>query len=291
MKRILSLLLTVMLLAMPAALAETPAPGYDGPVLTFSAPRGAELVLSEQTDTSYVQALYAAGANEVIVSAAFATLEERDAYVGQLLGDVAAAAPQTDFDAVQGHGAQRVVMTADFAGDDQRVMARLVKAGATQVVNLVTIDATPAFLFAAAMPQADYDADDDIVAAQVESLEIFDPNAKLMLVGEGDIGEDAYRLAGDIVIDADAEPILVYVLDDITDVTVNAVGMDESGELTLGGELGAWSGLGFGDALRVRMYLPDVLPGFAISYTDGSGTAATRYVTFSGLDGTLLLIE
>ena len=61
--------------------------------------------------------------------------------------------------------------------------------------------------------------------------------------------------------------------------------------LALDAGLGAWTGLSFGEAIRVYGWLPDVLPGFAVSYTDASGIEETLYITMSGLDGSLMFIR
>ena len=294
MKRIFATVLALALLALaPAAQAEQDA-FYEGPVLTFAAPRDAALNLNEMTADSYVQGLCSAGSGEVIVSAAFSSTDERDAFIGALLGDIAAAVPVTTFDSVRGYGAQRAVLTADFAapGADGLVMTELAQAGVSYVVNIVSIDAVRAYLFAAAMPESAYsgEAMSEVVEAQIESLEIFDPDAKIMLVPETDESA-AYNLAGDIVQDAEADAFLVYALDAIRNVRLATVTMDESGAVVPDALLGEWDAMDFGDAICIRAYLPDVLPGFAVTFTDASGLETTRYITMSGLDGALLLVN
>ena len=301
MKRIFAALLALMLLAVPAALAEQPQEDpvfYEGPVLAFSAPRDAEIEWSEMTADSYSQALCAAGSGELIVSAAFASTAARDAYIGELLGDVAAmAVPVTEYDALEGHPAQRAVVTAAFPGENGPILSRALQADVDYVINLVTIDAGRGYLFVAALPEDAYYSSEeqggleDVVEAQIESLDIFDPDAKLMLEPETELSAGACQLAGEIIQDAEADPFLIYALDTVTNVRLTTVVMDGEGRPAPDFELGAWSELSFGQAIRVCGSLPDVLPGFAIVYTDASGIEETLYIAMSGLDGSLMFIE
>lgn len=284
-----ALLAALLLIPTSAALAEETAL-YEGPVLAFNAPRDAELNLNDMTADSYAQSLYSPGSGEVIVSAAFAAADERDAWIGALMGDTSAAVPAAEFDSLQGYGARRAVLTAAYTGGENLVMAGLAQAGVRYVVNIVTVDAARAYLFVAAMPESAFIGEgmDEVVEAQIESLEIFDPAARIMLVPED--GTDAYNLAGDILQDADADAFLVYALDAIRNVRLATVTLDAQGRLAPDAEVGAWSGMNFGDAIRIRAFLPDVLPGFAVSFTDAGGAESTLYITMSGLDGALMLI-
>lgn len=291
MKCLFAAILAALLLVPAPALAEGAA-FYEGPVLTFSAPRDAELILNDMTSDSYVQGLYSAGSGEVIVSAAFATADERDACLASLLGEFAsAAAPDENFDSVRGHGAQRLVTAAEFTGREDLAMTPFTEANELYIVSVVTVDAGRAYLFAAAMPESAYYGEGlgEVVEAQIESLDIFDPDAKIMLVPETD-EPAAYNLMGDVVQDAEAGAFLVYALDAISGVRLSTVTMKEDGSIAPDAPLGEWSAMDFGDAIRIRAYLPDVLPGFAVSFTGSDGVETTLYVTMSGIDGTLLLV-
>ncbi len=289
MKRILASVLALMLLAAPLALADEDGAWYEGPVLTFNAPRDAELALNNMTADSYMQVLREASTGEVIISAAYPTAEERDASIATLLGDVAAVAePVGEYDALQGHGAQRLALTLDFASGELYILAPLMQPLA-YAVNLVTVDAGCAFLFAAMAPESAYQGLADLVEAQIASLEIFDPDAKIMLVPETE-ETAAYELVGEFEQDAEADAFLVYALDAIRDVRLSTVIMNTDGLIQPDFTLGEWSEMDFGSAIRIRAYLPDALPGFAVTFTDQSGIGTTLYITMSGLDGSLLLI-
>ena len=291
MKRILAVVLTCLLMTAPALAEQAEDAYYEGPVLAFNAPRDAGLILNDMTADSYVQALSSEGSGEIFVSAAFPSADARDALALELLDAADEAVPVPEFDAVQGHGALRWVMTGDF---ETSLLAPLAPEGVRLVVHLVTVDATRAYLFAAALPEEAYHTDEELAALvewQIESLEIFDPDAKIMLEPETGLNAEAYQLAGEIVQDEEADAFLVYALGTIRDVRLSTVTLDEGGNIRPDAELGAWSELGFGEAIRLQAYLPDVLPGFAVSFTDETGLARTLYITMSGLDGTLLLIE
>jgi|GEM_PF-3724849 len=296
MKRMIAAVLAMMLLAVPLALADETDVLYEGPVLVFTAPRDAELALSEMTADSYRQVLTSPGSAETIVSAAFPSADDRSAYIGELLGDIAAtAAPVAEPDAVHGHPAQR--FTATIGTPEGLGIAPFLQAEASSVVHIVTIDARCAYLFVAAMPEdvyrgaADGEGLADVIEAQIESLELFDPDARLMLEPETEINAGSYQLAGEIIQNSEADAFLVYALDTIRNVRLTSVVLDVNGNVAPDFVLGEWKELMFGEAIRIQAWLPDVLPGFAIIYTDATGLETTLYITDSGLDGTLMLVN
>jgi hypothetical protein len=213
-----------------------------------------------------------------------------------MLGAAAASAvADTDFDAVQGYGAQRLIATTDFAapGDESATLAPYMRVGEKYIAHIVTIDAArAAYLFIAMMPESAYDGEgmEMLVEEQIDSLDFFDPDAKIMLIDDPDMMA-ACNPVGEIIKDDEADAFMIYALDTIRDVSLYGVAMDENGNLVLEPSLGEWSELNFGDAVIVRAWFPDVLPGCAFHFIDANGVENTLYITTSGIDGTLMMIE
>ena len=290
MKRAIAVVLSLLMLAMPAAFAEDGAT-YEGVVLTFNAPRNAQICFNETAADSYTQGLYSEELGELIVSAAYPSTEERDVGLIALLGDAAATAePDPDYYSLEGRSAERAFLTIDFSADEGRNLpiAPYVGSEEVYVVQIVTVDAERAFLFVALVPASEEEAI-DTVEAQIDSLSLFDPDAQLTLELEAEAG--ACHQIADFTQNEGADAFLVCARETIRSVRLTTVKMTDDGNAAPDAELGAWDEMNFGDAIRIQAYLPDVLPGFAVIYVDDSGAEQTRYITSSGLDGALLLIQ
>ena len=96
----------------------------------------------------------------------------------------------------------------------------------------------------------------------------------------------------DVVYDEDAEPITLVPYRDMKDFVLEALTWDdEAFTVSEAFPLYAADPLSPGDNLNIYCYFADFLPVLRIRYTDAEGNAQCLYITDSGRDGSLLLLD
>ena len=280
----LLILIFILAQALPALCENGDAP-YAGPVLVFQAPRDAELTSTESSVDSYFQTLYCPGLTETIMSGAFTSAEAAEDKLVSLFGEAASSAAVSDaLDAVAGYAAR---WTSFTAGSGENIA----------VVNAVVVYGPRTFVFAAVVPQSVYRGDDngeswsDEIYSQITSLDLFDPDAKLVIAMEDEDSAAFSKPAANVVIDEEAGAFLLTALSDLTSVRLVNVQYDEEYRLSAGDTLGEWASLKAGESLRVQAYFPEIIPTLAIEYTTAEGESCLRFITDSKLDDTPMLIK
>ncbi len=95
----------------------------------------------------------------------------------------------------------------------------------------------------------------------------------------------------DMVVDEDAEPVVLIPLREMTDFALEYLDWDfESMEPTVSMTLYAAAILSPGENLRVSCYFEDIFPNLRVRYTDGEGEEQCFYLFQSGRDGSLMLL-
>ena len=95
----------------------------------------------------------------------------------------------------------------------------------------------------------------------------------------------------DVVIDEEAEPVVLLPLRELRDFSLNRIVWDEENFEPLGLEpVYTADTLAPGDHLAIFAYFPDVLPELCARYTDAEGERWSLSLFQSGRDGSLLLI-
>lgn len=95
----------------------------------------------------------------------------------------------------------------------------------------------------------------------------------------------------DLIVDEDAEPIVLISLREMTDFALEYLDWDFcTMEPTVLMTLYAATNLAPGNNLRVSCYFEDVMPNLRVRYTDTEGEAQCFYLFQSGRDGSLLLL-
>lgn len=96
----------------------------------------------------------------------------------------------------------------------------------------------------------------------------------------------------DVIVDEEAEPIVLLPLRDMKDAALEWVEWDESGLEAVGAKtLYAAELLSPGDNLRIYSYFSDMMPNLRIRYTDAEGAEMIWYLADSGMDGSLLILS
>lgn len=96
----------------------------------------------------------------------------------------------------------------------------------------------------------------------------------------------------DVVYDEDAEPITLVPYRDMKDFVLEALTWDdEAFTVSEAFPLYTADPLSPGDNLNIYCYFTDFLPVLRIRYTDAEGNAQCLYITDSGRDGSLLLLD
>ena len=93
----------------------------------------------------------------------------------------------------------------------------------------------------------------------------------------------------DIVLDEDAESIVLMPLEAVTDFALESVDWEDFEDYTATPVLLADT-LSPGQNLRIYCYIPDMLPDLRFRYTDPEGNDQCWYISQSGRDGSLILI-
>ena len=95
----------------------------------------------------------------------------------------------------------------------------------------------------------------------------------------------------DVVIDADAEPVVLMPLRELKDFSLEKIIWDGETFTPLSAEpLYTADALSPGDNLKIYCFFPDILPDLSVVYTDAEGLAWCLNLFQSGRDGSLLLI-
>ncbi len=93
----------------------------------------------------------------------------------------------------------------------------------------------------------------------------------------------------DVVVDEDAEPMMLTVLRDVSDFALEYVDWEDF-EPVSAEALYEESFLAKGDGVRIYAYIPDMLPNLRVSCRGTDGEEQCWYISQSGRDGSLLLL-
>ena len=107
-----------------------------------------------------------------------------------------------------------------------------------------------------------------------------------------------YNFTGDgltyseVTVDEEAEPAWLYAESDVTDFVLERVEWDDASFTVTGAEtLYTDERFTGGEALCIRAYYPDMLPTLRIRAVNSVGEEETWYITQSGMDGQLLMLN
>ena len=93
-----------------------------------------------------------------------------------------------------------------------------------------------------------------------------------------------------VTVDADAEPMVLMPLEEVTGFALELLDWDMDTWEASAEALFTAGLLVPGDNLLIYCYLPDMLPNLRIRYVDGDGQAQSWYISQSGRDGSLLFL-
>lgn len=105
--------------------------------------------------------------------------------------------------------------------------------------------------------------------------------------------EDAARFQrfSEVILDSEGERILLYTDGSVTDVRIRQGTWTEDGlDFIPEAMVYAASGLSQGDAVLVQASIPDGMPNLQLQYT-ANGETVTKYISQSGKDGSILLMD
>ncbi len=98
----------------------------------------------------------------------------------------------------------------------------------------------------------------------------------------------------DVIVDEDADPMVLLPLEEVYDFSLDSLDWDTSGDWEdwdyTPSPLYTAKVLSPGDNLLIYSYIPDMMPDLRIAYTDADGVYQCWFISQSGRDGSLLLL-